>query len=250
MIHYDAIYLAPHLDDVALSCGAQIYDRTAAGESVLIVTLMAGDPPLVSLSPFAQALHTRWKLNADAVAARREEDANACAVLGADYLHWNLLDCIYRQHPETGAYLYTSDADIFGDVHPGEQQLVHALAARLAELPSHRVMVAPLAIGNHVDHQLTRRAAAHCFGAALSYYEDYPYVRWEDVTARAIPATDTHWQVQVIPVSAEGVAARIAAIAAFVSQVSTFFNGRIDLETQIHAQINKSGGERIWQYHA
>ncbi|MEZ4728018.1 MAG: PIG-L family deacetylase [Caldilineaceae bacterium] len=42
---YDAIYLSPHLDDVALSCGGQIFGATRTGQRVLIVTITAGDPP-------------------------------------------------------------------------------------------------------------------------------------------------------------------------------------------------------------
>ena len=61
--HYDAIYLAPHLDDAALSCGGQIYQLTAVGKQVLIVTIIAGDPPQnVVYSDFARELHERWEL--------------------------------------------------------------------------------------------------------------------------------------------------------------------------------------------
>jgi LmbE family N-acetylglucosaminyl deacetylase len=83
-----AVYLSPHLDDAALSCGGQIAQQTAAGLPVLIVTLMAGDPPARPLSPFAQQLHTRWQLHdaPTAVAARRAEDTAACRHLAAEYV--------------------------------------------------------------------------------------------------------------------------------------------------------------------
>lgn len=251
---YAAIYLSPHLDDVALSCGAQIYDRTAVGDPILILTIMAGDPPVAPLSPFAQALHTRWELATDVVAARREEDAAACAILGAAYAHWDTPDCIYRRHPLTGESLYNSNADIFGPVHTVEHALVAQLAARLRQLPPHRALYVPLGVGNHVDHQLVRVAAEQAAVAAeqtavaeLIYYEDYPYTRWEAVTGRAIDPADARWQAQVTPVSAEGVAARIDAVAAFVSQTSTFFNGRADLEAQIWEEVNRVGGEQLWR---
>lgn len=247
---YDAIYLSPHLDDVALSCGAQIYDRSAAGEKVLIVTLMAGDPPAPPLSPFAEALHARWELPQGAVMRRRAEDATACHLLGADFMHWDVPDCIYRQDPNTGSYLYASEEALFGDLHPAETPLAAALAGRLAQLPPAPSVIAPLTIGHHVDHQLARAAAVRCFGAMLSYYEDYPYVRSEPATARAIPADGAGWQAQLLPVSQAGATARIEAIAAFVSQASTFFNDRADLEAQIKEQIRLDGGERLWQLQA
>jgi LmbE family N-acetylglucosaminyl deacetylase len=110
---YDAIYLAPHLDDAALSCGGQILDRTRAGQRVLVVTVMAGDPPTDAENDYIRSLHARWELERDAAAQRRAEDSAACAILGADFLHWSIPDCIYRLHPATGAPLYVSDDDIF-----------------------------------------------------------------------------------------------------------------------------------------
>ena len=51
MTRYHAIYLAPHLDDAVLSCGGQIFERTARGENVLVVTVMAGDVVHAPSSP-------------------------------------------------------------------------------------------------------------------------------------------------------------------------------------------------------
>ena len=91
---FDQIYLSPHLDDAVLSCGGRISQQTARGEKVLVVTVCAGDPPPAPLSEFAQALHIRWALPFHPVAARRDEDEAALAVLGASALHLPLPDCI------------------------------------------------------------------------------------------------------------------------------------------------------------
>lgn len=248
MMLYDAIYLSPHLDDVALSCGGQIYDLVTAGGRVLVVTIMSGDPPDESFSDLAQALHQRWELATGVVARRRQEDVAACAVLGADYVHWSFLDCIYRQHGQTGDFLYTTNADLFGVVHRAETAVMEHLVAEMRTLPSGKRIFAPLAVGNHVDHQLVRRAAEECFGADLFYYEDYPYVRLPGALALVVPADKAGWRAEVIPVSEAGVQARIMAISTFTSQVGSFFNNRTDLEAQIHAQITAVGGERIWRH--
>ena len=70
---YDTIYLSPHLDDVALSCGGQVYMLGEIERPVLIVTVMAGEPPGLATSNYAQALHDRWQLQIDVVARRRAE---------------------------------------------------------------------------------------------------------------------------------------------------------------------------------
>lgn len=245
---YDAIYLSPHLDDVTLSCGGQVFQQTRAGKRVLIVTITAGDPPASAVSDYAQSLHTRWELVTDAVTVRRAEDRAANELLGADTVHWSLPDCIYRYHPITGAPFYVSDPDIFGDVHPAELPLVATLSAQMAALPPHQQLYVPLTIGHHVDHQLTRTAAERAFApSTLAYYEDYPYAQQPDALVGVIPADRAGWQATVIALEEGAIQAKIAAIAAFQSQFSTFFKDRADLETQIRTFTKQTGGERVWR---
>lgn len=245
---YDAIYLSPHLDDVALSCGGQVFGATRAGQRVLIVTITAGDPPPSTVSSYAQSLHDRWELLTDAVAARRAEDLAANEILGADTLHWSLPDCIYRYHPTTGAALYLSDPDIFGEVHPAEAPLVATLSEQMATLPAHKQLYVPLTIGHHVDHQLTRIAAERVFRVpSLAYYEDYPYAQQPDALAKTLPPDSPIWQAKVIALDEAAIRAKIAAIAAFKSQFSTFFTDHADLERQIRTFTATVGGERVWR---
>lgn len=244
---YDAIFLAPHLDDAALSCGGQIASLARAGRRVLIVTVMAGDPPSAIENDYIRSLHARWELERNATAQRRAEDIAACALLGATHLHWPIADCIYRLHPETGAPLYLSDADIFGDVHPAEQPLVTEIAARLAMLPPHGQCFAPLTVGHHVDHLLVATAAQQAFGAALVWYEDYPYAQQPGKLAAVIGDPPTIWQPVVTPLTDADLDAKLAAILAFRSQLSTFFTDRADLERQVTGYAASVGGERVWR---
>jgi LmbE family N-acetylglucosaminyl deacetylase len=245
---YDSIYLSPHLDDATLSCGGQIFQQTMAGKRVLIVTITAGDPAVSTVSEYAQSLHTRWELVVDAVAARRAEDITASQILGAETLHWNVPDCIYRYHPATGAPFYVSDADIFGEVHPAETSLVNELARQMASLPKSAQVFAPLTIGHHVDHQLTRAAAELCFGSQnLVYYEDYPYAEKAGALEAVFSANQTNWQAEVIALAEAAVQAKIEAIYAFKSQLSTFFDSRQHLEQRIHDFTTAVGGERVWR---
>ena len=247
--YYDWIYLSPHLDDVALSCGGQIAHYTAAGQTALIVSVMAGDPPENQVSGYAQSLHARWQLATDAAAGRRAEDLAACAILGADALHWTVPDCIYRYHPVTGAPFYGSDADIFGAVDPAELNLVDTLTRWMQGLPDHGQVVAPLTVGHHVDHQLTRAAAERWAGAhALSYYEDYPYAQQPGKLAQVIDPCAPMWRAEIIPVPPAALQAKIEAVTAFRSQLSTFFTDKQDLAAQIAGFAADRGGERIWRY--
>ncbi len=245
---YQAIYLSPHLDDAAFSCGGQIYARTQENERILIVTLMAGDPPQSGKpSAYIDALHERWQLAADAVEQRRAEDVEACRLLGADYLHLSFADCIYRMGEGGKRPFSQSDDDIFGRIHPHEQkEMVAALAKAIAALPPCEQIFAPLTVGNHVDHQLTRLAAKAVFGDGLLYYEEYPYAR-EKGAVEAVIGKKEGWQSTIIPLNKTNMTAKIAAIAAFRSQLSTFFDDAADVERKMEEYGRFLGGERLWQ---
>jgi len=168
------VYLSPHLDDAVLSCGGRIWQQVQAGERALVVTIFAGVPsPDAPLSPFAQALHALWGL-ADAIAARREEDTAALALLQAEAVYWPYLDCIYRRAPD-GSFFCDGEETLFGEVHPAEGALIAELAGRFRALTLEQggTLYAPLAVGHHVDHQVVRRAVAGI--EDVVYYEDYPY---------------------------------------------------------------------------
>ncbi len=249
---YNWLYLSPHLDDVALSCGGQIAQHVCDGQSVLIVTVMAGDPPAAGVSAYAQSLQDRWQLATDAAAGRRREDLAACAILGADARHWDVPDCIYRTDAQSGAPFYVSDEEIFGEVASGEAGLLASLVQRMATLPSHSRCVVPLTVGHHVDHQLVRLAAERCFGAgALDYYEEYPYAQSEGAVAavvgEAAEAGKSAWQAQVLPLTPEALDTKIAAIRAHQSQLSTFFADERDLQAQVRGFTAAVGGERLWR---
>jgi LmbE family N-acetylglucosaminyl deacetylase len=230
-----------------LSCGGQIASRTRAGQRVLIVTVMAGDPPTDVENDYIRSLHARWKLERDAAAQRRAEDIAACTILGADYLHWSIPDCIYRLEPADGAPLYVSDDDIFGDVRPAEQPLVSEIARLLAELPAHSARYAPLTVGHHVDHLLVAAAARLAFGGGLLFYEDYPYAQQPGKLSAVLGEPPAGWQPSVTALADAALNVKIEAILAFRSQISTFFTDRADLERQVKGYAALVGGERVWK---
>jgi LmbE family N-acetylglucosaminyl deacetylase len=243
----EAIFLSPHLDDAALSCGGQIFGMTRVGGQVLIVNLMAGLAPGGPLSTFAQEQHERWRLGEDAMALRRTEDAAAGAVLGAVTLHWDIPDCIYRRDPASGRPLYDSERALFGPVDPAEEGLLADLSRRMAGLPLARRVFVPLAAGQHVDHQLTRRAAESCPALPeLVYYEDYPYVQRDPKSLEAALGDLGGWDYEVFPVSEKALAAKIAAIACYESQLPVLFGDRATMARLVQRQVAGSGGERIW----
>lgn len=174
------VCLSPHPDDAALSCGGLLAMLQGRGWSPHVVTVCAGPaPPPEELTPFARYLHRSWGDLADPVAHRRQEDACALDALGCTGTWWSYRDAIYR-HPA-----YDAPERLFGS--PAEEpELLEELLARCADLPG-GVLLFPLGIGHHVDHQLLFRVGwrlGESFYAAggqrrVAFYEDLPYVAWE-----------------------------------------------------------------------
>jgi LmbE family N-acetylglucosaminyl deacetylase len=252
---YQRIYLSPHLDDAALSCGGRIYQERQAGLSVLVLNIFAGDPPPAATeTAFVAELHARWELDSNPVQARRAEDKRALALLDAASLYWELPDCIYRRHPATGQFLYYTEKHLSGPLHPSEEELVKAVTQRLAALPlalGGRVY-APLTVGGHVDHRLARQAAEAwgAPGGELVYYEDYPYA--ERPGALAAVLKDGNWRDEIAPLAEREMAAKITAIACYDSQISTFFSDVDEMAQRLRAYAANVGGgdgwaERYWR---
>jgi LmbE family N-acetylglucosaminyl deacetylase len=247
------IYISPHLDDVALSCGGLVWEQRRAGVPVSIWTVCAGDPPPGPLSPFAESLHTRWQTGVDTVALRRREDIAACAELGAVFRHLRVPDCIYRRGSVSQEALYASEAEIMGEIKPEEAGLVDRLCAELLEvLPDQAVLVSPLTLGGHVDHRLTRTIvekalqAKHPAGWELWYYADYPYVRSE-LQILADLQRNLAWKLHAFSVSEDGLQAWLRAVAAYSSQISTFWHDFDTMRADLRVYAQQAGGIRLWQ---
>jgi LmbE family N-acetylglucosaminyl deacetylase len=178
---YRHIYLQPHFDDAALSCGGTIGLQRATGQRILVVTVFGGLPGKgAELSPFAARTHQKMGLGpnaAEAIEQRRAEETAAADVLRVDTLVLDFLDAIYRGSPA----LYSSEDALFGNVNAADLALDEKLAGvltRLRERAPQAVIYAPLGIGHHVDHQLVCSAADRLAQRKLpvKFYEDFPYV--------------------------------------------------------------------------
>jgi LmbE family N-acetylglucosaminyl deacetylase len=240
------IYLSPHFDDIALSCGGLVWEQNQAGEPVQVWSIFAGEIPPGPLSPYAAGLHARWEAGQNAPAERRAEDLTACRAMGAVPRHFDLPDCIYRRGLDQATHLYASEEGIFGPIHPEEQGLVEQLAGNLqAQIPAEAVVVCPLTLGGHVDHRLTR-AAVEKIDRNVWYYADYPYVLSRISELEAL--RQTGWQSTDFPVSETGLEAWTASVAAYTSQISTFWPDVPAMQVSLREYWQESGsGVQLWR---
>ncbi|CAN5726442.1 PIG-L family deacetylase [soil metagenome] len=170
------IFLSPHYDDIPLSCGG-VATRVSQSGTAPEIALIFGDHPDsdLPLTAFARQLHEQWGHTAEQVInSRRAEESTASALIGAVDVYLPFHDAIYR------GSRYTSDAELFGETSAEESDLPERIVSELgisdAELGAVR-LYAPLAIGNHIDHQhaFTAGLLLASGGCDVWFYEDLPY---------------------------------------------------------------------------
>lgn len=254
-----ACFLAPHYDDVALSCGGTVAMLGRRGAAPLVVTIFGGAPVATDLTAYARWQHERWGTGTgDTVATRRDEDRAAAAILGCVTATLPFLDAIYRGEA------YLSDEALFGAVAPADAVLPAQIATALLALPALSgadpetvTIFVPLAIGNHVDHQIVylvgRLLAMR--GWRVYAYEDFPYaVLGDDAMRRLAAVTDEIGEAETWSVGAT-LARRVEAIAAYSSQLPVIFRFTADWPGVIATHAWALGAEqeameRFWPLRA
>jgi len=250
-----AIFLSPHFDDAVLSCGGLIRRQVLSGTPVLVVTVFAGEPQHVELSAYATQIHSRWGNATHPTTVRRKEDRSAMNLLGAEYLHLAYADAIYRFSQDS--FVYSSDQELFGPIDPSEATLVSRLAAMVAGLPTSQdvTVYAPLAVGNHVDHQLVRDSllSLQAGSSQIVFYEDYPYVDKPGALTDALRMLGTQeWESELQLLDEQCLKAKIAAIAAYQSQMATLFEGDKTMALRVReysraVSPDQGFAERYWR---
>ncbi len=116
------------------------------------------------------------------VAKRRVEDERFAYFAEASVVFLDLPDAVFRG--------YEGDDQLLGSVRPDDDAPLAILRREIARLEPQAVYV-PLAVGNHVDHQLCRDAGISLLAEPRSwvmqgpawagkvvFYEDFPYAWW------------------------------------------------------------------------
>ncbi|MEO8288252.1 MAG: PIG-L family deacetylase [Chloroflexota bacterium] len=230
-----AIFLSPHFDDIALSCGGVAARLSRMGARCVGITVFAAPAPEgVSLSPYAVDMHDKWEKASGATVqaindVRRDEERAALRLLNMEPVWLDFPDAPYRRG-EDGHYFYTSDVDLFGKIAGEERRLlVPKIVAEIRRVVAEhgargRVRVfAPLGVGHHVDHQLVFLAARRLgprYG--VLYYEDYPYAARPGALEARIAELGMPVQPRLTPVT-DMIGLKIAAIARYKSQLDVLF---------------------------
>ena len=163
---FDVLYLSPHPDDAVFSSGGAIALEARAGHRVGVVTVFS---------------RTSEETESD----RREEDRRAIELLGAERIELGFADAPVRDAR------YRRPSWLLGAIGEREAAVVEEVRAALERLATETSrFVAPLGVGQHIDHQITH-AAARGLDCDLSFYEDVPYALEPFAVARRLSLLGT-----------------------------------------------------------
>nr|AGS49776.1 hypothetical protein [uncultured bacterium esnapd15] len=222
-----------------------------------VYTVFAGiaEPPY---SAMAEQMHASWGLppEENAPRYRRREDIAAVDQLGVSHRHGRFLDVIYRKSPDGRWLIDRGRRPVIRRPPPaGDPELLAGIREDIESVidtfePT--LLTTCLAIGNHVDHKLTRDAAllaAHDRNIPIRLWQDLPY-------AADFPDLPDLPDLRLGPpdigvVRPEDQARKFRAVRQYASQLSMLDGSEKDLFTKLeeHARkLTRDGGyaEKTW----
>jgi len=222
--------LSPHFDDACISLGLSMSVWQQAGYDIHLVNCFTQSDH----APFA-AVSGREAVSR----LRASEDGAFCRAAGIrSVTNLDLLDAPLRGW--TSGSLFAPPGAI------PEPAQVRRLGTLLPPLVASGLLVAPLAIGRHVDHILAREAAVRLQNVGLGFYEDLPYAgaitAGERTAAAARLALETgRTLTPAVYTAADAIERKCQLLSAYASQFTPD-----QVASVRHVMQEYGGGERLW----
>lgn len=226
-----SLLLGPHCDDIAYSLAGRLISGAESGRHLQLLTIFSES----RFAPYAPGVTSQAQVSA----LRHAEESNFCAALHLEHARLGLAEAPLRGYPDVDSLFI--DSDVFLE-DPMVACLEQCLRQRIERSVPARVF-APLGIGGHVDHRITRAAAQRVFGnvCPLFFYEDLPYAgELAPAELDRQLARDAQGLRPLLTPLGDWLSDKLECLAAYASQVA----GK-DLESVVtHAHL--IGGERVW----
>lgn len=230
----DILYISPHYDDAIISCGGKIYSDVKEGHNVSVVTIFSEVKG--PFSDYAKSLHSYWKLT-DPFLERRNENINACKILGVENITLGLEDAIYRTF--NSKFLYPNNGDIFRKINLHDKNIKNKIVDKIKKIATKdSTIYFPLGIGNHVDHVLAFRSGLQLRkeGYRIGFYMDFSY-------SGSIPTECNDMNQKKVKLTKEALDAKCNAVKKYASQLCMLFANPKNIKTYY---VSKLKGEEVY----
>ncbi len=231
-----ALFISPHLDDVAFSCGGTLAAMADQGWRTVMATCFTASVERPAGFALACQLDKGLGREVDYMALRREEDRQAATILGVGEVRW--LDL--QEAPHRG---YESAPALFGDISEDDdiwRELAMRIGILIEELAPEQIF-APQGLGRHVDHRQTIRAMqAVSADVPVAWYRDTPYAIRNPAAAPFVDAPEA----ATVPIGAT-LERKIRSACAYETQIGFQFGGPEQVSALLTAFTAREGGERF-----
>ena len=222
-----ALALSPHLDDAAFSCGGTLAMLPAAGWKVTVATLFTQSVPNPKGFALACQLDKGLDADVDYMALRRAEDASAMRALGVtSFVHVPLPEAPHRGYENASALFEAPRED---------DTIEHELRTVIDDLlrdTAPDLILAPQAIGGHVDHVQVVRSLSG-IDRPVVWWRDFPYVAQTMHPAEPFATRMHALPDRCVRLNDAAVMSREAACLAYESQIGFQFGGPERLVTKL-----------------
>lgn len=188
-------FVSPHLDDAVFSSGGLLSELSKKGYNITLINVFtkpSTGPYTLSIKKFLKSCGytDAFKLYKD----RISEDHDVAKKLGIKVINLNFIDALWRKKnlkfpfnmfakiiPEMG-YIYPifRFAIAKGKIDKRDKKLITNVELKIKKvIKKQSVVFAPMAIGNHPDHQIVRNVSQKLFKQII-YWADYPYIKNSD----------------------------------------------------------------------
>ncbi len=227
--------LSPHCDDAAFSLSVALSYWSKLSLKLNVVNFF-------TVSEYAPHALSTGASAVSAVRSREDHSALAAIDRGIRVEALNLLDAPLRFGVGADAICRSETAAL------QSASEIDALGQSLRKYFKRGLVLAPLALGDHVDHLAVSKAAqASSTDRKLGFYEDLPYATWtsESAFCHRLHKTEQHTGVHLRGVVIRNrnftVAHKRRLINKYRSQITP------EEATSIaHFAYNYGGGERVW----
>jgi len=236
-----ALFISPHLDDAAFSCGGTLARLAEENWRTILCTVFTKSVSHPHGFALECQLDKGLPPEIDYMKLRRAEDCQAAKILNASEVsHLN-----FAEAPHRG---YKSAAELFAGVKNGDE-IWRAVAEHfvlLDDIHQPDLIFVPQGLGNHVDHRQTVRAARESLAAKkICWYRDMPYaIRQPEASALGLPIDNLSEMPLDISLYFE---LKSAACAAYASQIDFQFGGADKLKAALqrfhHSEAKRINGD-------
>lgn len=167
------LILSPHPDDAVWSLGGLIHEFSNR-QDVVVLSLFDGDPEAKAIDLLNSSQEHKWRQFTDA-RFRRKEDLKAVQSLNGRLLSLGYPDAALRCNDTD--FLHASLDDLLVDIDQSHKICVpRDLRTHVtSQIEPSDIIMAPLGLGGHIDHLITREIA-RTLDNPIAFYPEFPYV--------------------------------------------------------------------------